>query len=119
FPAYGLACARAFNEISSECSDSQIHYLLNNQTTNSGIMAGVQASYDFPNSSQYGFSNHFYINSGSSSTSLSTIVAAAFADTSIARAVGKGNKYNDAGGLCQSKYGSSSGCNQIIAWYEG
>jgi hypothetical protein len=118
-PAYGLACARAFDEISSECSNSQIHYLLNNQTTNSGVMTGVQAGYDFPNNKQYGFSDHFYIDSGSSSTSLPAVVAAAFADTMIARAVGKDNKYNDVGQLCQGKYGSSPGCNQIIAWYEG
>jgi hypothetical protein len=119
FSAYGLSCARAFHEISSACGDSNIHYLLNNQTTNTGVMSAVQASYDFPNSSQYGFSDHFYIDTGSSSTSLSTIVAAAAADTTIASAVGKGNKYNDASEICQGKYGTSSGCNQIIAWYEG
>jgi hypothetical protein len=37
----------------------------------------------------------------------------------ITRAVGKGNRYNDVGQLCQGKYGTDSGCNQIIAWYEG
>lgn len=118
-PAYGLACARAFNEVSSSCSDSRIHYLFNNQTGNSGVMAAVQASYDFPNTRQYGISNHFYIDSGSSSTSLSSIVAAAFSNTMITSAVGKGNSYNDVGQLCQGKYGHDSGCNQIIAWYEG
>lgn len=119
FPAYGLACARAFDEISSKCSDSQIHYLYNNQTTNSGVMASVQTSYGFPNTSQYGISDNFYIDGGSSSNSLSAVVAAAFADTKIIRAVAKGNTYNDAGQLCQGKYGSRSGCNQIITWYEG
>ena len=82
-------------------------------------MAAVQSNYDFPNTNQYGISNHFYIDSGSSSTSLSSIVAAAFSNTMIAGAVGKGNRYNDVGQLCQGKYGSDSGCNQIIAWYEG
>jgi hypothetical protein len=119
FSAYGLACARAFHEISAECGDSKIHYLLNNQTTNSGIMAAIQASYDFPNTSQYGFDDHFYIDSGSSSTSLSTIVSTAFADNMIERAAAKGNKYNDAGEICRGKYGSDPGCNQIITWYEG
>jgi hypothetical protein len=118
-PAYGLACARAFNEMSSECSDSHIHYLLNNQTTNSGIMAGAQGSYDFPNTNQYGISDHFYIDSGSSSTSLPTIVQAAFANTLIKTAVGKNNKSSDVGQLCQGKYGTAPGCNQIVAWYEG
>ena len=60
-------------------------------------MAAVQKNYDFPNTSQYGISNHFYIDSGSSSTSLSSIVAAAFSNTMITRAVGKGNRYNDVG----------------------
>ena len=82
-------------------------------------MAAIQSNYDFPNTNQYGISNHFYIDSGSSSTSLSSIVAAAFSNTMIAGAVGKGNRYNDVGQLCQGKYGSDSGCNQIIAWYEG
>jgi hypothetical protein len=118
-PAYGLACARAFDQIYSKCSASQIHYLFNNQTGNSGVMAAVQNKYSFPNTNQYGISNHFYIDSGSSSTSLSSIVAAAFSNTMITRAVGKDNKYNDVGKLCQGKYGSDSGCNQIIAWYEG
>lgn len=118
-PAYGLACARAFDQTSSKCNDSRIHYLFNNQTGNSGVMAAVQDNYDFPNSSQYGISNHFYIDSGSSSTSLSSIVAAAFSNTMITRAVGKDNQYDDVGQLCQGKYGSDSGCNQIVAWYEG
>ena len=118
-PAYGLACARAFNQTSSKCSDSRIHYLFNNQTGNSGVMAAVQNNYDFPNTNQYGISNHFYIDSGSSSTSLSSIVAAAFSNTMITGAVGKGSQYNDVSQLCQGKYGPDSGCNQMIAWYEG
>ncbi len=118
-PAYGLACARAFNQTSSKCSDSRIHYLFNNQTGNSGVMAAIQSNYDFPNTNQYGISNHFYIDSGSSSTSLSSIVVAAFANTMITGAVGKGSLYNDVSQLCQGKYGPGSGCNQMIAWYEG
>jgi hypothetical protein len=118
-PAYGLACARAFNQISSICSDSQIHYLFNNQTGNSGVMSAVQTAHDFPNTNQYGISNHFYIDSGSSSTSLSTIVGTAFANSLITKSVAKDNKYDDVGALCQGKYGSGPGCNQIIAWYEG
>jgi hypothetical protein len=118
-PSYGLACARAFNEISSKCRNSRIHYLINNQTGDSGVVPAVQNNYDFPNTTQYGISNHFYIDSGSSSTSLSSIVAAAFSDGMIAGAVQMGKDHNDVGQLCQGKYGSDSGCNQIIAWYEG
>ncbi|HMD53668.1 MAG TPA: hypothetical protein VKJ65_03855, partial [Phycisphaerae bacterium] len=118
-PAYGLACARAFNQISSKCSTSRIHYLFNNQTGDSGVMAAVQNNYDFPNTNQYGISNHFYIDSGSSSTSLPSIVAAAFSNTMITGAVGKGIQSKDVSQLCQGKYGPDSGCNQMIAWYEG
>ena len=119
FPAYGLACARAFNQTSSKCSDSRIRYFLNGQTGDTGVVAAVQNNYDFPNTTQYGISNHFYIDSGSSSTSLSSIIAAAFSDAMIGRAVQKGDDHNDVGQLCQGKYGSDSGCNQVIAWYEG
>jgi hypothetical protein len=119
FPAYGLACARAFNQIVSKCSASQIHYLYNNQTGNSGVMASAQASYDFPNTNQYGISDHFYIDGGSTSTSLPTVVASAFANKLTARAVDPGNLYSDVGQLCQGKYGTRPGCNQIVAWYEG
>lgn len=52
-------------------------------------MTAVQARYDFSNTSQYGISDHFYMDSGNSSASILTVVAAAVAGTLISKAVEK------------------------------
>jgi hypothetical protein len=122
-PAYGTACARAFNLISQACSDSQIHYLINNQTGNSGVLAANQATAQFPNSSQYGASDNLYTQgSFSSSNSLSTVISDFFGYNAsfISSSLGTGDS-EDPSALCNNQAGGgaySPSCSQQIQNYE-
>jgi hypothetical protein len=119
-PGYGMACARAFNLISTACSDSQIHYLINNQTGNGGVLATEQATAQFPNSAQYGASENLYTFEGiSSGETLSSAIAAAFSSNSSIFASGLGSdNHRDPSYLCNNQGIFSVSCLQGLATYE-
>jgi hypothetical protein len=120
FPAYGMACARAFNLISAACSDKQIHYLLDNQTGNTGVIVQTQATAQFPNSAQYGASDNLYTQgSFSSSNSLSTVISDFFGynGSLVTSSLGTANG-DDPSGLCNDQYTYRSSCLQMIQNYE-
>jgi hypothetical protein len=119
-PAYGMACARAFNLISKTCSDSQIRYLINNQTGNNGVLAAAQATARFPNSAQYGASDHLYTQGPiNSSNSLSTVISDFFRynDSFITSSLGA-NAYKDPATLCNGKGTYNPFCLQQLQNYE-
>jgi hypothetical protein len=120
YPAYGQACARAFNLISTTCADSQIHYQYNNQTGNGGVAGAVQAGATFPNSSQYGFDDNLYLTTNvNSGDSLTTAVSNYFSQVTTLIGLIAINNYSDMTYLCAGNSSSiPGGCNQQVGAYE-
>jgi hypothetical protein len=124
--SYGQACYRAFQLISAACPDSQIHYLLDNQTANGGVLQeGLSGPglANIPNTSQYGASENLYLApvtlSGSESIT-NAITAAITANTNrLVPALGytfSGDNYY----LCLNSAGSGdlNPCNRSMGTYE-
>ena len=57
--AYGEAASRAFSLMTTTCSDSNIIFLINNQTNNNGVIS--KAIQKILNTPQYGASTHLYV----------------------------------------------------------
>ena len=119
FGAYGEACSRAFAEIkmaydtSCASTDSDVKYLLNNQTGNSGVITQTQNFATFPNTAQYGADDNTYItpttiNSGDS---VATTIAGFFANGVSSFS----NINGDVTALCAG----GGSCNQVMGAYEG
>jgi len=123
-PGYRASCARAFNLISTACPDSQIRYLLNNQTGNAGadpIEYGIGTgttglAYGFPNNSQYGFSEHMYaVGTITSGSSIGTAIQDFFGGiTKLLTGALNGGTNSDVGAVCDQ----SPPCNRLLGNYE-
>jgi hypothetical protein len=127
---YGSVCMHDFQVIAAACSDSQIHYMFNNQTGNSGILNGIIGGTgtpsQIPNTPQYGASEHMY--SSAPSTIAGDTIAQAIAasmsgnTSSLTNAFNSSSIYSDASTVCYLEYGSSTpvapSCNRVLASYE-
>jgi hypothetical protein len=126
-PAYGAACARDIQLMNAACSDSQIHYLWNNQTGNSGVGYGVFAGAGFgniPNTAQYGWSDNMYSYAASSiegDTISQGISAVATNNASqLTSYFNSSNNNSDVGDLCTNAAGTGvySPCYRVLGAYE-